>query len=166
MAAFKFRLQFMISLRKRAEEEAAVKLARRLASIMEIEGQITALHLKLAKMADEIGELGRAGKLSGPLLSMYSGYQEKVRKEIKKLLELLALSRREEAKERLALRKAVVDRRVMEKFKDKQHDAWRTERLQEEQNSMEELAALSKARRSLEATDAGNADHREDRREA
>jgi flagellar export protein FliJ len=154
MARFKFRLDFMISLRKRKEEEAAVKLAKRLASIAELENQVNACHLKLAEMADELSELGASGRLNGPLLLMYSGYQEKVRKEIKRLLELLALSRREEAKERLALRKAVIDRRIMEKFKENKKLAWRAELERTEQDIMEELAALAKARRDLEAMDA------------
>ncbi|MDR0620286.1 MAG: flagellar export protein FliJ [Deltaproteobacteria bacterium] len=154
MASFKFRLEFMIGLRKRKEEEAAVKLAKRLASIRELEDQINACHLKLAEMADEISDLTAQGRITGPLLLMFSGYQEKIRKEIKKLLELLALSRREEAKERLALRKAVTDRRIMEKFKENKKLAWRAETLKTEQEQMEELAALSRAKRNLEEPDA------------
>ncbi|MDR2368181.1 MAG: flagellar export protein FliJ [Deltaproteobacteria bacterium] len=154
MARFRFRLEFMISLRKRREEEAAVKLAKRLSSIRELEDQINACHLKLAEMADEISELTAQGRITGPLLLMYSGYQEKLRKEIKRLLELLALSRREEAKERLALRKAVTDRRIMEKFKENKKLAWRADELKSEQDQMEELAALSRARKDLEEPDA------------
>jgi flagellar export protein FliJ len=153
MARFKFRLEFMISLRKRREEEAAVKLAKRLASIRELEDQINACHVKLAEMADELSELGAQGKITGPLLLMYSAYQEKIRKEIKRLLEFLALSRREEAKERLALRKAMVDRRIMEKFKENKKLAWRAETQKEEQEIMEELASLSRARKNSEAPD-------------
>ncbi|MDR0356620.1 MAG: flagellar export protein FliJ [Deltaproteobacteria bacterium] len=156
MARFKFRLDFMISLRKRKEEEAAVRLAKRLASIAELEEQINSLHLRLSEIADELSEKGRAGRLNGPLLLMYSEYQQKLRKEIKRLLELLALSRREEAKERLALKRAVIDRRIIEKYKDNQKLAWRTELLKEEQNNMEELAALAKARRGLESDDASS----------
>ncbi|MDR2301835.1 MAG: flagellar export protein FliJ [Deltaproteobacteria bacterium] len=153
MARFKFRLEFMISLRKRREEEAAVKLAKRLASIRELEDQINACHVKLAEMADELSEHSANGTITGPLLLMYSNYQEKIRKEIKRLLELLALSRREEAKERVILRKAVVDRRIMEKFKDNKKLAWKTDLLKQEQEQMEELASLSRARKNLEESD-------------
>ncbi|MDR2387399.1 MAG: flagellar export protein FliJ [Deltaproteobacteria bacterium] len=153
MAGFKFRLEFMISLRKRREEEAAVKLAKRLASIRELEDQINACHLKLAEMADELSQLSALGQITGPLLLMYSNYQEKIRKEIKRLLELLALSRREEAKERMLLRKAVVDRRIMEKFKENKKLTWKTDREKEEQELMEELASLSRARKKLEEPD-------------
>jgi flagellar export protein FliJ len=154
MARFKFRLEFMISLRKRKEEKAAAKLAKRQASIRELEDKINACHLKMAEMADQLSERAKAGQLNGPLLLMYSSHQERIRKEIKKRLELLALSRREEAKERLALRIAVTDRRIMEKFKDNQKLAWKTELLRTEQDIMEELASLARARRAQEATDA------------
>ncbi|MDR3135150.1 MAG: flagellar export protein FliJ [Deltaproteobacteria bacterium] len=150
MARFKFRLEFMISLRKRKEEEAAVKLAKRLASIRDLESQINACHVKLAEMADEISILTANGQVTGPILMMYSAYQEKIRKEIKRLLEFLALSRREEAKERLALRKAVTDRQIMEKFKENKKEAWRAELSRTEQNAMEELASLARGRRVTE----------------
>ncbi|MDR1546913.1 MAG: flagellar export protein FliJ [Deltaproteobacteria bacterium] len=146
MAVFKFRLEFLISLRRRREEEAAVRLAKRQASIRELEARIDAFHDELAAMAAEISERGRAGTLSGPLLSLFSAHQERLRREIKKALELLALSRREEAKERLALEKAVKDRQIMEKIKEKRQLAWRAELLGKEQGELEELAALTKAR--------------------
>jgi flagellar export protein FliJ len=154
MARFKFRLEFMISLRKRAEEEAAVKLSKRLASIRELEDQINSCHLKLAEMADQISELIKQGRITGPVLLMYSNYQEKIRKEIKRLLELLALSRREEAKERLALRKAVTERRIMEKFKENKKLAWRADLERSEQGILEDLATLAKARKEVEGEDA------------
>ncbi|MDR3204624.1 MAG: flagellar export protein FliJ [Deltaproteobacteria bacterium] len=146
MPAFKFRLEFLISLRKRKEEEAAAILAKRLNSIAQLEKRIDEDHQALNHAAEEISELGAKGRLTGPLLLLFSNYQEKLRKDIKKSLELLALSRREEAKERLALKKAVIDRQIMEKIKDKNKQAWIEEDFRKEQANLEELASLARAR--------------------
>jgi flagellar export protein FliJ len=146
MAGFKFRLEFMISLRRRAEEAAAAKLARRLASIRELERIIASLEDELARLAEEITSKGRAGELTGPLLVMYSAHQERTRKEIRRNNDLLALSRKEEAKERRALRQAVADRKIMEKAKENQREAWAAETAKAEQGEMEELAAITKER--------------------
>jgi flagellar export protein FliJ len=158
MAAFKFRLEFMISLRRRKEEEAASRLAKRLASIRELEGKIDSLHSDLANIAAELTQKGQQGSLNGPLLMLYSSHQERVRQEIKKSLELLALSQREEAKERLALKKAVTERQIIEKIKDNQKLAWQEDLAKIEQNSIEELASLAKSRRQREGADGKQSD--------
>ncbi|MDR2142690.1 MAG: hypothetical protein LBR11_13085 [Deltaproteobacteria bacterium] len=150
MPAFKFRLDFLIALRRQKEEEAAVKLARRLASIAELEENIQAMFDQLNQMAAEIQAYGQTGRLTGPLLRLYSDYQSRVRQDLKKAEELLILSRREEAKERLALTKAVVARQLIEKTKERQKEAFEVEAQYEEQKVLEERAALARARRLKE----------------
>jgi flagellar export protein FliJ len=154
MARYKFRMEFMIGLRRRREEAAAAKLAKRLASIRELERIIAALEGELAGIGREVADRGLRGELNGPLLSMYSSHQERLRKEIKRNAELLALSRAEEAKERLALKKAMIDRKIIEKAKERGQAAWREETARAEQNGLEELAAIAKERsRRSEASD-------------
>ena len=154
MARFKFKMDFMISLRKRREEEAAAKLAKRLASIREIMRIIDSLEAGVRDIGLEITAKGQAGELSGPLLVMYSSHLERLRQDIKKHNNLLALSRKEEIKERQMLKKAIIDRKMMEKVKERQKEAWIEETAREEQNSLEELAAIAKERsRRNEAAD-------------
>lgn len=154
MAQFKFKMDFMISLRKRREEEAAIKLAKRLASIRELERVIQSLNGDLAETGLEMTRKGQAGELNGPLMVMYSSHMERVREDIKKHESLLYLSRKEEFKERQALRKAVTDRKIMEKVKERQKEAWLEETARQEQNAIEELAAITKERsRRNEAAD-------------
>ncbi len=154
MAAFKFKLDFMIKLRQRKEEEAMVRLAKRLASIAELETEIA----DLAKRKDEVsaeyeGRL-RAGELTAPLLIMYKEFEQKLAKELARLNEFLMLSRREEAKERATLAQASVDLKVMEKLKERQKEEHQFAQAQNEQNQLEEMAALAKARRDrLEAAE-------------
>jgi flagellar export protein FliJ len=159
MPAFKFRLNFLIALRRQKEEEAAVRLARRLASIAELEENIQAMFDRLSQMAEEVKAHGRTGRLTGPLLRLYGDFQLKVRQDLKKAEELLILSRREEAKERVALTRAVVARQVIEKAKDRQKLAFESEERAEEQKSLEEMASVARARR-LKETGVSESDDR------
>ncbi|MDR2947212.1 MAG: flagellar export protein FliJ [Candidatus Adiutrix sp.] len=155
MAGFKFKLDFLIKLRQRKEEEAMSRLAKRLASIKELEREIGELTEKKARLVLELEEKIKAGEITIPLLTLYKEYDQKMVKDIAKLNEFLRLSRREEAKERAALTKASIDRKIMEKLKDKKKAEFTAEQMYMEQNTLEEMAALAKARRDRnEANDA------------
>jgi flagellar FliJ protein len=147
MAAFKFKLDFLITLRRRREEEAAVRLARRNASIRELEGRIVSMENDRSRLSEELSERGKAGLVTPALLSLYSEYQAKLLQDIRRSDELLTVSRREQTKEQAALRKAVMERQLMERIREKQAAAFRAEELRKEQNVLEEMASLVKARR-------------------
>lgn len=150
MAAFKFRMDFLIKARKRKEEEAMARLAQRLASIKELEREITGLDQYKARLQEELAEKIHSGALSIPLLSMYREYDLKLSRDLARLHEFLRLSRREEAKERAALTRASIDRKVMEKLKEKKKAEFVAEQMYLEQNNLEEMAALAKGRRDRE----------------
>jgi flagellar export protein FliJ len=147
MPAFKFRLDFLVALRRQREEEAAIKLARRLASVAELEENIQAMFDHLDQLAEEVKTHGQMGRLTGPLIKLYGDFQTNLRRELKKAEELLILSRREEAKERLALSKAVMARQVIEKTKERQKESFEAEARSEEQKNLEEMASIARARR-------------------
>jgi flagellar FliJ protein len=156
MAAFKFRLDFLITLRRRREEEAAVRLARRNQSIRELEERLAGMESDRARLSEELSERARAGLVAPATFSLYSEYQAKILQDIRKADELLTLSRREQAKEQAALRKAVMERQLMERIREKQAEAFKAEELRKEQNVLEEMHALVKARRDrMERDDAG-----------
>jgi flagellar export protein FliJ len=140
--AFKFRLEFLITLRRRKEEEAAARLAKRLASIRDLENQISLMEEERERLSSDLSRMGQEGRLTGPILKLYSDFQAKLRKDIRQAEELLFLSKREEAKERAALRAAVMDRQLMEKIKEKQKKAHGLAELKRDQEAMEELSAL------------------------
>lgn len=150
MPRFKFRLDFMIQMRRRKEEEAMARLAKRLASIRDLEDEIADMTGRKEALAAELGEQMRAGKITVPSLVLYKEYEGKLAKDIKRAHEFLRLSHREEAKERAALTKASVDLKVMEKLKEKKKAEFRDEVAYMEQNSLEEMASLAKARRDRE----------------
>ena len=145
-AKFRFPLDFLIRLRTRREEEAQARLARRLASIKELLEEIEATEVLRARLAAELGEKIKTGRLGVDLLKLYRDYDQKQARDLSRLKEFLRLSRREEARERAALIKAAVDRKIMEKFKEKKEAEFLAAQAVREQNEMEEMAALVRAR--------------------
>ncbi|MDR2340666.1 MAG: flagellar export protein FliJ [Deltaproteobacteria bacterium] len=147
MAAFKFNMEFLLTLRRRREEEAAASLAKRLATIRELERRIAGMDEVRENLQSDLQEHIRKGQVSPALLSLYSDFQTKLFQDRKGAEELLALSQREEIKERTALRQAVMERQVMERFRERKEADWKADDMRQEQNSIEEMAALMKARR-------------------
>ncbi len=150
MAGFKFKMDFLIKLRQRKEEEAMTRLAKRLASIRELERELGEVTAEKARLIQELDEKIKSGAITIPLLKLYKDYDQKLAKDVAKLEEFLRLSRREEAKERAALTKASIDRKIMEKLKEKKKAEFVAEQMYLEQNNLEEMAALAKARRDRE----------------
>ena len=145
---FRFRLEFLIKLRARREEEARIRLAQRLASIRELLEEIEDTQNLRARLTAELAEKMKTGQFDVPLLTLYREYDQKQVKDLKRLREFLRLSRKEEAKERAALIKASVDRKIMEKLKEKKEAEFLAVQAGLEQKEMEELAALTRARRN------------------
>jgi flagellar FliJ protein len=145
---FRFRLEFLIKLRARREEEAKLRLAQRLASIRELLEEIETTEVLRARLTAELTEKMRAGRLEVALLKLYRDYDHKQVKDLGRLNEFLHLSRREEAKERAALIKASVDRKIMEKLKEKKEAEFMALQTALEEKEMEELSSMTRARRS------------------
>lgn len=147
MAPFKFRLEFLIKARRRKEEEAMARLAQRRASIRELESEIADTSARQEHLRGELSDMIREGRVGIELLKLYKDYDFKLGKDLKRLNEFLRLSRREEAKEQAALAQASVDRKIMEKLKEKKKAEYMQEQARLEQDQLEEMAALAKARR-------------------
>jgi flagellar export protein FliJ len=147
MAAFKFNMEFLLTLRRRGEEQAAAGLAKRLNAIRELEQRIDGMDQVKETLQADLQEHIRQGGMSTALLNLYSDFQTKLFQDRKNAEEILILSRREEVKERAALRKAVMERQLMERYRDKRQEDWKAEDQKQEQNVIEEMAALVKARK-------------------
>ena len=144
---FRFRLDFLIQLRARREEEARLRLAQRLASIQDLMEEIEDTQTLRARLTAELAGKMKEGGLGVSLLKLYRDYDQKQARDLGRLHEFLRLSRREEARERAALIKASVNRKIMEKLKEKKQAEFMADQAALEWKEMEELAALARARR-------------------
>jgi flagellar FliJ protein len=148
-------LEFLIKLRARREEEARLRLARRLASIRDLLEEIEETQAHRARLTADLAAKMKSGQFDVALLKLYRDYDYKQAKDLARLHEFLRLSRREEAKERAALVKASVDRKIMEKLKEKKEAEHMAAQAGLEQKEMEELAAMARARRGRDLKASG-----------
>ena len=151
MPGFNFKLDFLIKIRQRKEEEAMARLAKRLASIRELEDELVQLNETRARLTAELDEKMKSGEITIPLLLMYKDYDHKMIRDITRTEEFLYLSRKEEQKERAALTRASIDRKIIEKLKEKKKAEFVAEQMYQQQNTLEEMASLAKARCTRQA---------------
>lgn len=152
---FRFKLDFLIKLRQRKEEEAMGRLAKRLASIRDLEADIAEQEALKKRLNKELDQKMKSGEITIPILTLYKEYDHKQALDLARLNEFLRLSHKEEAKERAELTKASIDLKVMEKLKEKEKKQYMDEQMYIEQNNLEEMAALAKACRDRETLTQG-----------
>jgi flagellar FliJ protein len=111
-----------------------------------------------ARLTADLAEKIKAGQVDVAMLTLYREYDQKQVRDLARLREFLRLSRREEAREREALIKASVDRKIMEKLKEKKQAEFMAIQADRESKELEELATLTRARRGrgLEALGLGD----------
>ncbi|MDR2353206.1 MAG: flagellar export protein FliJ [Deltaproteobacteria bacterium] len=153
MPAFKFKLNFLLKLRQKKEEEAATRLAKRLKSIRDLEAKISTIELDREKNSQEQSLKVQAGTLTPPLVALYGEYQTKLLEDLKKSHELLVLSNREKNKEQTLLKKLAIERQLLEKYQERQLENWKQEEQHREQQILEEMASLVRDRKLRNSED-------------
>ncbi len=145
MKRFEFKLQALLNFRKHLERMAQQDMAKTLMEVADCEQQIDSLQLTHGQSAQRVEllvEMGIGAKefkqhhdYMGSLTRMIAG--EKQRKsQLKKILE----------KKRLALKKTSIDKKAMERLREKQANAYNQELLVFEQKELDEISSLKKAR--------------------
>lgn len=149
MAATRFKLEALLKLRARQEDEARRQLARRLQQIRELESQLASLdeqvEKSLAALSREIGQ----GALAAPVYLMHKNHQERLNHDRHRGRQLLKLTRQEEEKDRRKLLEANVNHRLISRLKEKMALAFEREQEKAEQDALEELAGLSSERQKI-----------------
>lgn len=148
--AYRFKLDFLIKLRQHKEEEAMARLAKRLASIKNLENEIEEQLTTKTRLNNELDQKIKSGEITIPLLTLYKEYNLQQERNLTRLNEFLGLSHKEEAKERAILTQASISLKIMEKLKEKKRNVFIAEQIYIEQNNLEEMAALAKATQDRE----------------
>jgi len=145
MKRFEFKLQALLNFRKHLERMAQQDMAKTVMEVADCEQQIDSLqvtHVQSAQRVELLVEKGISAKefkqhydYMGSLTRMIA--EEKQRKiQLKKSLE----------KKRLALKKTSIDKKAMERLREKQAKEYNQELLVAEQKELDEISSLKKAR--------------------
>lgn len=132
MPKFTFQLEGVLSLRKRAEQQAQRSLAERTAHAASLRAEIERLNNDLVSATNEL----RSGHLQGAVnvayLTAHRRYTQSVAKRGGDLMTKLAHAEREVTKARQQLSEAAKQRKVLETLRDKQEARWRAELIRRE----------------------------------
>ena len=144
---FKFRLERVLDMRERAEDEAKEALAAAMAERDRWAGRLAAAAAQL-----ESARTGHAGTSSGVSIGEMLAHQAFVERAERELRAAeLDLSRRDAEVDarRAALQEAARERQVLVKLRDKQADAHRREADRLEAQHVDELALAMHRRRAV-----------------
>ena len=145
MKRFEFKLQALLNFRKHLERIAQQDLAKTVMAVTDCENQISSLqttHGQSAKRLELIVEKGVTAQdfkqhhaYLGDVTRMIAG--EKQRKmQLEKVL----------IKKRIELKKRSIDKKAMERLREKQAKEYNQELLTAEQKELDEISSLKKAR--------------------
>lgn len=145
MKRFEFKLQALLNFRKHLERIAQQDLAKTVMAMTDCENQISALqdtHGQSAKRLELIVEKGVTAQefkhhhaYLGSVTRMIAGEQQR-KIQLEKVL----------IKKRVELKKRSIDKKAMERLREKQAKEYNQELLTAEQKELDEISSLKKAR--------------------
>ncbi|MBF0528577.1 MAG: flagellar export protein FliJ [Deltaproteobacteria bacterium] len=148
---FRFKLEFLLRYRRQKEELAMFELAERVRKANEIENYI----LDLQERAEELVASVRG--LDGNIIpsskfTMYSEHREYLREEEKRTRHYLLQAEAAVEQQRQKLVEISVQRKIIERYKEKQKADYDKTAAGLEQKNLDELAALAAVRKTHEAS--------------
>ena len=151
MRAFRFNLERILALRRHIEREWEIRLAEATRPCIELSGRIREA---VRKRSDELERRFEGGLSSEGLVSSHR-YTTRLEQETKR--HEVALARAEEA--RLEVQQGYLDaqrnRKVLDKFKERQADDYRTLRIREEIAGTDEIGTSLSSMARIEGESGG-----------
>ena len=140
MPRFTFKLEGVLQLRERAEQQAQRALAERAGAARRLSEELTALNDDLVASTQEL----RGGRLVGQIDLAYLAAHRRFTTDVTRagaaLMQRLALAERDVQAARAELAEAAKQRRVLETLRDKHEARWRAEQQRRETVEADEAA--------------------------
>ncbi len=148
--SFRFKLQSVLELKVKLEDDEKRKLADLIALQAREEQVLAKLHYDRESRIQEFKEKQGSGGINVTELQMYAYIIEKLKNDIiNQKLRLKEIAIRVE-EQRQNLIKATQEKKIYEKLKEKQQEAWTAEEEFEEKKLMDELSTIKFAREHRE----------------
>ncbi len=149
MKRFQFKLQPVLKYRQYQEQLASRNTARAQLDVTQSAMRIDQFKQEQVRSAEELDRVSTAG-ITSQLFKQYCDYQDFMEYEIqgetvnkKKLEQILVEQRR-------ILKKKSIEKKVMERLRQKKEDAYMNEFRKAEQGIMDEMVSLKKARERID----------------
>jgi len=135
---FRFTLEFLLRYRRQKEETAMYELARRVRSARQVQAEIDRVRQRADELVSEQQALTGTAQAAA-LLSLYSEYLHQLRALVDLRTEDLVQANREVDAERRRLRQASIERKIMERLKEIQRQAYQEEEARREAKVLDEF---------------------------
>jgi flagellar FliJ protein len=135
---FRFTLEFLLRYRRQKEETAMYELARRVRSARQVQAEIDRVRQRADELVSEQQALTGTAQTAA-LLSLYSEYLHQLRALVDLRNEDLVQANREVDAERRRLRQASIERKIMERLKEIQRQAYQEEEARREAKVLDEF---------------------------
>jgi len=140
MSRFRFRLQDLMQLAEAREKEQATQLARAQQAAAMARLHAETLNALRAAGSEQIAAAHGRGTAAGSIQQM-SLILEQLERHHAAAASVLSSAEAEVARCRAAYTTVAQERQVLDKLRERRHEAWRIEQAQHEQKQMDELAA-------------------------
>jgi len=145
MKRFQFRLQALLKYKKHLEEMARQEMAKAISRVNACEERIQTLGKERRDVAHSLEQQVEKGMGSGEFKRYHEfiGVMDQMLVSQKKTKQRLE---KELVEKRSMLAKRTIDKRAMERLREKRADEYTREMLKEEQKALDEVASLKRAR--------------------
>ncbi len=142
---FRFRLDFLLRYRRQLEETEMYELANKVRAANQIQTDLAEVRTRANELAESVRQR-TSGKVTAPLLALYSNYLHELRKRNLAGQSNLARAEKEVDRQRETLTEASIKRKSFERLEELERKAFIETDLKREQKVLDELASLKTAR--------------------
>jgi flagellar FliJ protein len=151
MKRFRFRLQALLAYRRYRERLAQQETALALRAVRSSEERVAALRVELGQSVRRL-DARTSGGIAASEYKAFAGYLESLEDDIgRQVLKTRSLEADLIQKQKILTQRSV-DRKVMDRLKEKQGEAYLSAFLKLEQKTLDEITSLRKAREITDGT--------------
>jgi flagellar protein FliJ len=150
MARFIFNLEGVLRYRTHVEQKRQRDVAVVQAQLTALESELRALDAEVQKVNNEAREHHLGGRLEMGFLTAHRRFLGAAQRQAMDIAQKMATVQRRLDEVRHALAEAARDRKVLEKLKERQFEAWQTGMAKKEAAAMDEVGMQIAVRRLME----------------
>lgn len=154
MAKFDFKLEGVLQHRKNVERERQRELAIAQAQLTQMEKQLRELDQDVQQASGDLRQNRLVGRLDLNFLAAHRRFVAAMQKKGMTLVQRMAVAQKQVDEARKALVQAAIQRKAIEKLREKQHQRWQDDHNRNQAEEIDEIGMQLTCRRFLEeATD-------------
>ncbi|HXE53036.1 MAG TPA: flagellar export protein FliJ [Tepidisphaeraceae bacterium] len=149
MARFIFKLDGILRHRERIEQERQRDLAIAQAEMARLEGQLRQFQGELQHSSADVRDNHLVGKLDMLYLAAHRRYMLGMNRKVLALAQTMAAQKQKVDQARVALAEASLQKKMLEKLRERHHERWRADQSRAEANALDELTTQMSYQTSL-----------------